>query len=205
MASRWSRPPTLRTSTSRPPRHCARRGRSPSSMIWSRPAVSAGCRSSSPDTTCGCCRTVPGGGLLGRAVPLGRHRRRSAGRVRRGAGPPRRGARAGHRVQHHGHHGGCGGSGKQGRRGRVLTALKARATTPGSPPWCAGTADAECPLSVDPDGRLRHRTRDDGLTSIRGSAPISGSAPRSLPPAERSMVITGSPAEWESWTETAFP
>ncbi len=99
-------------------------------------------------------------------------------------------------------------AGKQGAglAGRVLTALKARATD-------AGLTAVVCP--VRPTLKVRYPltpmadfatwTRDDGLHLdpwIRAHQRLGATV---LAPAERSMVITGTVAEWESWTEMAFP
>ncbi|MGA8114818.1 MAG: hypothetical protein WCA46_14225 [Actinocatenispora sp.] len=93
-----------------------------------------------------------------------------------------------------------------GLAGRVLTALRHRAIE-------AGLGAVICP--VRPTSKTRYPltsmtdfatwVREDGLhldpwirTHQRLGAIVLG-------PAERSMVITGTVAEWESWTGMAFP
>jgi hypothetical protein len=99
-------------------------------------------------------------------------------------------------------------SGLQGRglAGRVLTELRGRAETGGLGHIIAPvrpTLKSRYPLT--PMASFARWTRDDGLhldpwirTHQRLGATILG-------PAEPSMTITGTVAEWESWTQMAFP
>jgi GNAT superfamily N-acetyltransferase len=99
-------------------------------------------------------------------------------------------------------------SGRQGRglAGQVLTALRQRATDAGLQRVIAPvrpTLKRRYPLT--PMAEFATWTRSDGLhldpwirTHQRLGASILGPAPRS-------MVITGTVAEWEDWTKMAFP
>lgn len=58
---------------------------------------------------------------------------------------------------------------------------------------------------MDADGRLRTWKREDGLHIdpwIRTHQRLGATVPA---PAVDSMLVTGSVAEWESWTGMAFP
>ncbi|MGH3158320.1 MAG: hypothetical protein ACRDNF_17345 [Streptosporangiaceae bacterium] len=99
-------------------------------------------------------------------------------------------------------------SGRQGGglAGRALTALRERAAEHGLARVIAPvrpTLKDRYPLT--PMDRFARWTRDDGLhidpwirTHQRLGASILGPAPRS-------MIITGSVAEWEEWAAMAFP
>jgi hypothetical protein len=99
-------------------------------------------------------------------------------------------------------------SGLQGRglAGRVLTELRGRAETGGLGHIIAPvrpTLKSRYPLT--PMANFARWARDDGLhldpwirTHQRLGAAILG-------PAEPSMTITGTVAEWESWAQMAFP
>ena len=98
------------------------------------------------------------------------------------------------------------GETKKGLAGHVLAALRDRATEAGMSHVIAPlrpTLKARYPLTSM--ARFAAWTREDGLsidpwirTHQRMGATILG-------PAERSMVITGTVAEWESWTEMVLP
>jgi hypothetical protein len=100
------------------------------------------------------------------------------------------------------------GSGRQGRglAGRVLTELRGRAAAAGLGHVIAPvrpTLKSRYPLT--PMREFARWTRADGLhldpwirTHQRLGATILG-------PAEPSMTITGTVAEWESWAQMAFP
>jgi hypothetical protein len=98
------------------------------------------------------------------------------------------------------------GETKKGLAGQVLTALRDRAAE-------SGLAHVVAPLRptlkprypLTPMERFAAWTRDDGLSIdpwIRTHQRMGATV---LAPAARSMVITGTVAEWESWTEMVFP
>ncbi len=98
--------------------------------------------------------------------------------------------------------------GRQGRglAGQVLTALRERATADGLARVIAPvrpTLKTRYPLT--PMAAFARWTRDDGLHLDPWIRTHQRLGARILGPAPRSMIITGSVAEWESWAAMAFP
>jgi hypothetical protein len=98
------------------------------------------------------------------------------------------------------------GETRRGLAGQVLAALRDRAAEAGLSHVVAPlrpTLKASYPLT--PMERFASWTRADGLSIdpwIRTHQRMGATV---LAPARRSMVITGTVAEWESWTEMVFP
>lgn len=97
-------------------------------------------------------------------------------------------------------------AGRKGLAGQALTALRNSAAA-------AGLDKVICPVRptlkpsypLVPMARFATLRRDDGLSLdpwIRTHERLGASI---LGPASRSMVITGTVAEWEQWTSMAFP
>ncbi len=97
-------------------------------------------------------------------------------------------------------------AGRKGLAGQALTALRNSAAA-------AGLDKVICPVRptlkpsypLVPMARFATWRRDDGLSLdpwIRTHERLGASI---LGPASRSMVITGTVAEWEQWTSMAFP
>jgi GNAT superfamily N-acetyltransferase len=98
--------------------------------------------------------------------------------------------------------------GRQGRglAGQVLTALRERATADGLARVIAPvrpTLKTRYPLT--PMAAFAGWARDDGLHLDPWIRTHQRLGARILGPAPRSMIITGSVAEWESWAAMAFP
>jgi GNAT superfamily N-acetyltransferase len=98
--------------------------------------------------------------------------------------------------------------GRQGRglAGQVLTALRERATADGLARVIAPvrpTLKTRYPLT--PMAAFARWIRDDGLHLDPWIRTHQRLGARILGPAPRSMIITGSVAEWESWAAMAFP
>ena len=99
-------------------------------------------------------------------------------------------------------------SGRQGRglAGRVLTALRERAAADGLARVIAPvrpTLKSRYPLT--PMAAFARWTRDDGLHLDPWIRTHQRLGARILGPAPRSMIITGSVADWEDWAAMAFP
>jgi GNAT superfamily N-acetyltransferase len=98
--------------------------------------------------------------------------------------------------------------GRQGRglAGQVLTALRERATAGGLSRVIAPvrpTLKTRYPLT--PMAAFARWARDDGLHLDPWIRTHQRLGARILGPAPRSMIITGSVAEWEEWAAMAFP
>lgn len=99
-------------------------------------------------------------------------------------------------------------SGRQGRglAGQVLTALRERATADGLARVIAPvrpTLKTRYPLTAM--AAFARWTRGDGLHLDPWIRTHQRLGARILGPAPRSMIITGSVAEWEEWAAMAFP
>jgi len=93
-----------------------------------------------------------------------------------------------------------------GLAGQVLTALRERAVADGLRRVIAPvrpTLKTRYPLT--PMSQFARWTRDDGLHIDPWIRTHQRLGARILRPAPRSMVITGTVAEWEAWTGMAFP
>jgi GNAT superfamily N-acetyltransferase len=94
----------------------------------------------------------------------------------------------------------------KGRAGQVLTALRERAIADGLRRVIAPvrpTLKTRYPLT--PMSQFARWTRADGLHLDPWIRTHQRLGARILGPARRSMVITGTVAEWEDWAKMAFP
>ena len=98
------------------------------------------------------------------------------------------------------------GETRRGLAGQVLTALRDRSAEAGLPHVIAPlrpTLKARYPLTSME--RFARWSRPDGLSIDPWIRTHQRMGARVLGPATRSMTISGTVAEWESWTEMEFP
>jgi GNAT superfamily N-acetyltransferase len=93
-----------------------------------------------------------------------------------------------------------------GLAGQVLTALRERAVSGGLRRVIAPVRPAlKARYPLTPMSRFARWTRDDGLHLDPWIRTHQRLGARILRPAPRSMLITGTVAEWEEWAKMAFP